>query len=72
MQRLQFALDGHDYVELHQLLKLVGVVDSGGAGKHLVAEGAVEVDGVVELRKSCKIRAGSNVVVGDAAIDVVA
>ena len=72
MQRLQFALDGHDYVELHQLLKLVGVVDSGGAGKHLVAEGAVEVDGVVELRKSCKIRAGSNVVVGDVAIDVVA
>ena len=72
MQRLQFALDGHDFVELHQLLKLVGVVDSGGAGKHLVAEGAVEVDGVVELRKSCKIRAGSNVVVGDVAIDVVA
>ena len=72
MQRLQFAIDGHDYVELHQLLKLVGVVDSGGAGKHLVAEGAVEVDGVVELRKSCKIRAGSNVVVGDVAIDVVA
>ena len=72
MQRLQFALDGHDYVELHQLLKLVGVVDSGGAGQHLVAEGAVEVDGVVELRKSCKIRAGSNVVVGDVAIDVVA
>ena len=72
MQRLQFALDGHEYVELHQLLKLVGVVDSGGAGKHLVADGAVEVDGVVELRKSCKIRAGSNVVVGDVAIDVVA
>ena len=72
MQRLQFALDGHDFVELHQLLKLVGVVDSGGAGKHLVAEGTVEVDGVVELRKSCKIRAGSNVVVGDVAIDVVA
>ena len=41
MHRLEFALDGHDYVELHQLLKLVGVVDSGGAGKHLVASGAV-------------------------------
>ena len=72
MQRLQFALDGHDYVELHQLLKLVGVVDSGGAGKHLVAEGHVEVDGVVELRKSCKIRAGSRVTVGDIGIDVIA
>ncbi len=72
MQRLEFTLDAHDFAELHQLLKLVGVVDSGGAGKHLVAEGAVQVDGVVELRKSCKIRAGSRVVVGDVGIDVVA
>ncbi|MGO4551763.1 RNA-binding S4 domain-containing protein [Lysobacter sp. 2RAF19] len=72
MQRLQFALDGHDYVELHQLLKLVGIVDSGGAGKHLVAEGEVEVDGVVELRKSCKIRAGARVTVGEVGIDVIA
>ena len=58
MQRIEFPLDGHDFVELHQLLKLVGIVDSGGAGKHLVASGAVEVDGVVELRKTCKIHAG--------------
>ncbi|MGJ4802869.1 RNA-binding S4 domain-containing protein [Luteimonas sp. SDU82] len=52
-----FALDG-EYVELNQLLKLCGVVDSGGAGKALVASGAVRVDGEVELRKTCKIRAG--------------
>ena len=61
MQRLEFALDGHDHVELHQLLKLVGLVDSGGAGKHLVSSGAVYVDGAVELRKTCKIRAGQRV-----------
>ncbi|KGQ19595.1 putative RNA-binding protein [Lysobacter dokdonensis DS-58] len=72
MQRLEFALDGHEYVELHQLLKLVGLVDSGGAGKHLVAEGAVAVDGAVELRKTCKVRAGSKVTVGDVVISVVA
>ena len=52
-----FELDG-DFVELHSLLKLVGAVDSGGAGKALVASGAVQVDGKVELRKSAKIRAG--------------
>ena len=63
MQRIEFPLDGHDFVELHQLLKLVGVVDSGGAGKHLVATGAVEVDGVVELRKTCKVRAGQRVTI---------
>ncbi|MCC8362241.1 RNA-binding S4 domain-containing protein [Lysobacter sp. A6] len=72
MQRLEFALDGHDHVELHQLLKLVGLVDSGGAGKHLVASGAVYVDGAAELRKTCKIRAGQRVTVEALTIDVVA
>jgi len=70
MQRIEFPLDGHDFVELHQLLKLVGVVDSGGAGKHLVASGAVEVDGVVELRKTCKIHAGQVARVDDVEIAV--
>ena len=69
MPRIDFELDG-DYVELNQLLKLVGLVDSGGAGKQLVASGAVRVDGAVELRKTCKIRAGQRVQVGDAEIVV--
>jgi len=69
MPRIDFDLDG-DYVELNQLLKLVGVVDSGGAGKQLVATGAVRVDGDVELRKTCKIRAGQRVQVGDSEIVV--
>ena len=69
MPRIDFELDG-DYVELNQLLKIVGLVDSGGAGKQLVASGAVRVDGAVELRKTCKIRAGQRVQVGDAEIVV--
>ena len=60
MPDLEFELD-RDHVELNQLLKLTGVCDSGGAGKALVASGAVSVDGSVELRKTCKIRAGSTV-----------
>ena len=56
-QPLSFALD-RDFVKLDDLLKLTGVCDSGGAGKHLVASGAVTVDGQSELRKTCKIRAG--------------
>ena len=69
MPRIEFELDG-DYVELNQLLKLVGVVDSGGAGKQLVASGAVRGDGDVELRKTCKVRTGQRVQVGDAEIVV--
>ena len=68
-QQMDFELAG-EFVELNQLLKLVGVVDSGGAGKHLVAEGIVHVDGQQELRKTCKIRAGQIVTLGDVVIQV--
>ena len=49
------------YVELCQLLKLAGLAESGGAGKHLVAAGEVQVDGLNESRKTAKIRAGQTV-----------
>jgi len=57
MPRLEFTLTG-DYVELHNLLKLMGLADSGGSAKARVAEGEVKVNGKIELRKTCKIRAG--------------
>ncbi len=69
MTTLLFELD-RDHVELNQLLKLTGICDSGGAGKHLVATGAVRVNGEVELRKTCKIRHGQRVTVGDMVIEV--
>lgn len=69
MQQLEFSLTG-EFVELNQLLKLVGLCDSGGAGKMLVAAGGVSVDGKVELRKTCKIRAGQVVALGDVRIKV--
>ena len=68
-QEIEFLLRG-EFVELNQLLKLVGVCDSGGAGKVLVGEGAVSVDGQVETRKTAKIRAGQMVTVGDVQIRV--
>lgn len=71
MQTLEFNLRG-EFVELNQLLKLSGVCDSGGAGKALVAEGVVAVDGQIELRKTAKIRAGQIVSLGDVQITVLA
>ena len=71
MQQSEFKLNG-EFIELNQLLKMVGVCDSGGAGKVLVAEGVVSVDGHVELRKTCKIHAGSVVTLGDVRITVLA
>ena len=69
MPNIDFALNT-EYIELHKLLKLTGVVDSGGAGKAVVADGAVTVDGQPELRKTAKIRAGQVVMLGDVRIAV--
>lgn len=50
-----------EFVRLCDLLKLAGVAQSGGQGKHMVAEGEVKVDGQPESRKTAKIRAGQSV-----------
>ena len=68
-ETVEFELD-REFVELNQLLKLAGLCDSGGAGKQLVASGAVRVDGVVETRKTAKIRAWQRVLVGRTEVHV--
>jgi ribosome-associated protein len=70
MRDVEFTLNG-EYIELNQLLKLVGACDSGGAGKRRVAAGEVTVNGAVELRKTCKVRAGQVVRVDALRIRVV-
>ncbi|MDH3981653.1 MAG: RNA-binding S4 domain-containing protein [Kiritimatiellaceae bacterium] len=50
-----------EYIELCKLLKIANVVMSGGEGKEVVAQGMVRVDGELETRKRCKIRAGQTV-----------
>lgn len=57
MNTTEFRLRG-EHVALCDLLKLAGVVDSGGQGKLMIANGEVTVDGQTELRKTAKIRAG--------------
>jgi ribosome-associated protein len=59
-----------EFIELNQLLKVAGLVDSGGAGKHMVESGVVSVDGKQELRKTAKIRSGQVVTVGKVRISV--
>ncbi|APG26741.1 RNA-binding protein [Syntrophotalea acetylenivorans] len=54
----EFDLQGREFVELNNLMKLTGMCPSGGTAKLMIAEGLVIVDGQVELRKRCKIRQG--------------
>jgi ribosome-associated protein len=54
----EFKLEGREFVEIKNLLKIMGVYESGGEAMAAVAEGLVRLDGHVELRKRCKVRAG--------------
>ena len=53
-----FDLNGREFVELCNLLKLLGLCSSGGSAKMAISDGRVSVEGQVELRKRCKIRSG--------------
>ncbi len=61
----EFNLQGHEFIELNHLLKVMGLCSSGGEAKAVIAEGRVKVDGMVELRKRCKVRSGQSVEFGD-------
>jgi ribosome-associated protein len=54
---MDFELKG-EYIALCDLLKTVGIAQSGGQGKLFVADGNVMVDGEIELRKTAKVRKG--------------
>ena len=45
-------------IRLDQFLKLVGLVLSGGEAKHLIQGGQVQLNGVIETRRSKKLAPG--------------
>jgi ribosome-associated protein len=51
-------------IRLGQLLKLVGVAESGADAKALLAEGSVTVNGEPEERRGRQVRPGDVVVAG--------
>ena len=67
-----FSLGKHAHVDLCDLLKLEGWVQSGAQAKAVIAEGEVRVDGAVETRKRCKIVEGQMVEFAGFKITVVA
>ena len=59
-----------EYIKLQDLLKLAGVVYTGGEAKVLIQEGAVTVNGAVCTQRGKKLRPGDTVHLGDAALTV--
>jgi ribosome-associated protein len=50
-------------IRLGQLLKLAGVVDTGGQARSVLDDGAVSVNGEVELRRGRQLAVGDVVTV---------
>ncbi|MDP4299267.1 RNA-binding S4 domain-containing protein [Leptothrix discophora] len=71
MTTTTFAVRG-DHITLDALLKVCGLVPSGGAAKVAIAAGEVEVDGSVETRKTRKLRPGAEVRYASECIRIVA
>jgi ribosome-associated protein len=69
--RVEFELRG-EHIALDALLKATGLAESGGAAKQAITSGTVRVDGAVELRRGCKLRAGQVVEAEGAWIRIVA
>ena len=60
----EFKIEG-DYIELIQLLKVLGIAQTGGHAKMIVQEGAVIRNGEVELRQRAKLIPGDFIEIGD-------
>lgn len=54
-----------EFIKLDQLLKFVGVAESGGHSKEIIAEGVVLVNGKVCLMRGKKIYEGDQVSLDD-------
>lgn len=65
MPKTEFSLEGTGYIELIRLLKYVGIAKNGGHAQELVIQGAVLRNGMPELRKRAKLRAGDLIRVGE-------
>lgn len=61
MNPISFSLNGNENIALCDLLKLVSLCNSGGQAKMMIADGQVLRNGVVETRKTAKIRAGEKI-----------
>lgn len=54
----EFQLNGSEYIELKNLLKVSGLCESGGESKMVIEQGQVLVDDKLETRKGLKLKSG--------------
>lgn len=47
-----------EYIKLEQMMKLAGIVGRGSDAKQIILDGAVTVNGNIELQRGKKLRPG--------------
>lgn len=57
----EFELEGHEFIALNQLLKMMGLVGTGGEANLRIDDGEVKVNDAVELQRRKKLRSGDKV-----------
>ena len=53
-----------EFIQLDQLLKWIGVTETGGQARFLIDEGTVNVNGVISTQRRKKIFPGDRVMIG--------
>jgi len=71
MNKKEFDLQGHEFIELNKLLKLLRMVGSGGEANSRIENGEVMVNGVMETRKRNKLRPGDVVLFQGISVTIV-
>jgi len=59
---MEFELIDHEYIQLNQLLKLLGLVETGGEANQRIVDGEVIVNKEIEYQKRKKLRPGDVVI----------
>ena len=68
---MEFELIDHEYIQLNQLLKLLGLVETGGEANQRIVDGEIIVNKQVEYQKRKKLRPGDVVKFQDQLITII-
>lgn len=70
--KTEFKLkNGTEYIQLDQLLKFLGLAESGADAHFMIDDGTVQVNGAIELQRRKKLRIGDTVLVESERIVIV-
>lgn len=71
VRTMEFQIrEGEDYIQLIQLLKVVGIACNGAQAQQMVEDSMVKVNGKVEMRKRAKLKPADTVEVLDKQIHI--